>query len=345
MEFMHLVYILLIMFALYSVFAKNLKRAIAGAGIFGLWVSVVYMLYQAPDVALAEAVISSSLATILYVVTIKNYNDIGSKLPKLRWRQVVTYLIAFVSFGLVIYLTHFSTPFSESTIGLLVMESFFGQGGRANPVTGIVLHYRVFDTIFEALLLLISGIGVVHLVNSAKAKEKKITRADDPWHELPDFGTASKFCHITQKYDPIRKPDDEAGATVTLRHKKHPTAVLTITFMLPVLILISIYLIVSEPIAPGGGFQGGALLAGTFVSHYLIMPDHPVSIKFLNSIEKFLFLALVAVIAVYVLMGVVRLFPGLYLAYFILTDALLGIKVFCGLSIMFLSFAREHNKV
>jgi len=102
---------------------------------------------------------------------------------------------------------------------------------------------------------------------------------------------------------------------------------------------------ISDPIAPGGGFQGGALLAASFVSHYLIMPDHPVSMKFLNSLEKFLFLILVSVIAVYVLMGLVAIFPSLYVAYFILTDALLGIKVFCGLSIMFLSFAREHNKV
>ena len=344
MEFMQLVYILLIMFAIYSVFAKNLKRAIAGAGIFGLWVSIIYIFYHAPDVALAEAVISSSLATILLVVTIKNYNDIGTKHSKLQLKQVGAYTVAFVSMVLVIYLTHFAAPFSESTIGLMVMDSFFANDRQVNPVTGIVLNHRVFDTIFEALLLLISSVGVVHLVNSAKAKEKAKIEPDDPWHVLPDFGNASKFCHITQKFLPLT-PMTSAEPTVTLRHKKHPSAVLTITFILPVLILISLYLIVSDPINPGGGFQGGALLSAAFVSHYLIMPDHPVSTKFLNSIEKLLFLALVSVIAVYVLMGVKALLPGAYLAYFILTDALLGVKVFCGLSIMFLSFAREHNKV
>ena len=344
MEFIHLGYILLIIFAVYSVFAKNLKRAIASAGIFGLWVSIIYMFYHAPDVALAEAVISSALGTILYVITIKNYRDVGLRNAKFGWRQFVTYLITFTSFAMVIYLTHFSTPFSESTIGLLVMESFSRHGRTVNPVTGVVLNYRVYDTIFEALLLLISGIGVVHLVNSAKAKEKTEIQANDPWHELPDFGAASKFCHITQKFIPVDEAD-KAEPSVTLRHKKHPSAVLTITFMMPILILTSIYLIISDPINPGGGFQGGALLAGAFVSHYLIMPDHPVSIKFLNSVEKLLFLALVSVIAVYILMGAVALFPNVYVAYFILTDALLGIKVFCGLSIMFLSFAREHNKV
>ena len=345
MEFIHLIYILLIIFALYSVFAKNLKRAIVGCGVFGLWVSIAYMLYHAPDVAIAEAVISSALTTILYVVTIKNYNDISTKLPKLSFKQGVKCLIAFSSFGLVIYLTHLGTPFSESAIGKMVMESFFQHGSEVNPVTGIVLNYRVFDTIFEALLLLISGVGVVHLVNSAKAKNKAVIYDDDPWHEMPDYGNLSRYYSYAEKIKKGKIVDKEVGRSVTLRHKKHPSAVMTVTFILPILVLISIYLIISDPIAPGGGFQGGALLAATFVSHYLIMPDHPVSVKFLNSLEKFLFLMLVAVIAVYILLGAIAVFPNLYVAYCILTDALLGIKVFCGLSIMFICFSREHNKV
>ena len=343
MEFIHFIYILLIIFALFSVFAKNLKRSIIGSSAFGLWVSIAYMLYHAPDVAIAEAVISSSLATILYIVTIKNYDDISTKLPKLNWKQIVIYAITFSSFILVAYLTYISAAFNESAIGKMVMESFFDHETMVNPVTGIVLNYRVFDTIFETLLLLISGIGVVHLVNSAKAKKKSPIYDDDPWHEAPDYGTAGKYCshELAKKTD----LDCKSRQTVTLRHKKHPSAVMTITFILPILVLISIYLIISDPIAPGGGFQGGALLAATFVSHYLIMPDHPVSMAFLNSVEKFLFLILTLVITTYVLMGAVTLFPNLYVAYFILTDAMLGIKVFCGLSIMFICFSREHNKV
>jgi len=336
---------LLIIFAFYSVFAKNLKRAIVGCGVLGFWVSIAYMLYHAPDVAIAEAVISSSLTTILYVVTIKNYDDISTRLPKLSFELGVTHLITFVCFSLVIYLTHFSTPFSESVIGIMVMDSFFQHGAEVNPVTGIVLNYRVFDTVFEALLLLISGVGVVHLVNSAKIKKKSMIYDDDPWHEMPDFGSLSKYYSYAEKIEKGKIVDKEVGLSVTLRHKKHPSAVMSISFILPTLVLLSIYLMISDPIAPGGGFQGGALLAATFVSHYLIMPDHPVSVKFLNSLEKFLFLILIAVIAVYVLMGAIVLFPNLYVLYYIITDALLGIKVFCGLSIMFICFSREHNKV
>lgn len=344
MEFIHLIYILLILFAIFTVFATNLKRAIVGSSVFSLWVGIAYMLYHAPDVAIAEAIISSALATILYIVTIKNYNDIGSALPKLRWKQGVTYLIAFTSCALVIYLTHFSSPANESLLGTMVMESFFDNGAVANPVTAIVLNYRVFDTIFEALLLLISGVGVVHLVNCAKFKKNHRIYDDDPWHELPNYGAANKYCSYTQSLSQV-SASNKNQRSITLRHNKHPSAVMTITFILPILVLISIYLIISDPIAPGGGFQGGALLAATFVSHYLIMPDHSVSIAFLNSIEKLLFLMLVAVITTYVLMGLIWMIPNLYIAYLIITDALLGIKVFCGLSIMFICFSREHNRV
>lgn len=346
MTFIHLIYILLIVFALFSVFAKNLKRAIIGSGVFGLWVSIAYIFYHAPDVAIAEAIISSALSTILFIITIKNYNDISTKLTKINFKQILSYATVLVSLALVIHLTINSLPFENSQIGLMVMDSFFYHGALVNPVTGVVLNYRVFDTVFEALLLLISSVGVVHLVNSTKARKKNHFYEDDPWHELPDYGNATIHCSYVEKLKKFNKYDKEPSKSITMRHIKHPSAVMTITFIIPVLSLISFYLIIGDPIAPGGGFQGGALLAATFVSHYLIMPDHPVSIKFLNNFEKILFLLLISVMISYVLMAVSQILPPFfYMPYFIITDAILGIKVFCGLSIMFLSFAREHNKV
>ncbi len=39
---------------------------------------------------------------------------------------------------------------------------FFVDTGATNAVAAIYLNYRVFDTIFEALLLLVSIIGIIH---------------------------------------------------------------------------------------------------------------------------------------------------------------------------------------
>jgi len=343
MQFIHFIYILLLLFAAYSVFAKNLKRAIIGFGVLGLWVSVAYMLYHAPDVAIAEAVISSVLTTILYIITIKNYDDVSVNLSNFDWKQDIPFGFVVISGALVVYMTYVSTAFYQSTLGLIVMESFFYHDETINPIAGIILNYRVFDTIFEALLLLLSSLGVVHLVMPSKAKKAQLIDADDPWHEEPDFGKAEKSFHYPHRVDQKASAEGEKKRCITLKYKKHPSAVMTITFILPVLVLASIYM-VSDPFSPGGGFQGGAMLAAVFVSHYLIMPDHPVSTTFLNNYEKFVFLIFVALALTYVLLGVRMVLPELYFWYFLSIDILLGTKVFCGLSIMFICFAREHNK-
>ncbi len=66
-----LVFILMIIIALYIVSCRNYKRAIIALGAFSLLASFCYLLYHAPDVAIAEAVIGSALSTILFIVALK----------------------------------------------------------------------------------------------------------------------------------------------------------------------------------------------------------------------------------------------------------------------------------
>ncbi|NDL67422.1 hypothetical protein [Anaerotalea alkaliphila] len=42
------------------------------------------------------------------------------------------------------------------------VANFQEDTGARNAVTGIYLDYRVFDTLFEALMLLVSVIGIIH---------------------------------------------------------------------------------------------------------------------------------------------------------------------------------------
>lgn len=42
------------------------------------------------------------------------------------------------------------------------VENSFKETGGINVVTSIYLNYRVFDTLFETLLLLISIIGIIY---------------------------------------------------------------------------------------------------------------------------------------------------------------------------------------
>ncbi len=69
-----IVFAMMIIVALFIVRTRNLKRVIIALGVLSLLASFCYLLYHAPDVAVAEAVIGSALSVILYVVAFKKHH-------------------------------------------------------------------------------------------------------------------------------------------------------------------------------------------------------------------------------------------------------------------------------
>ncbi len=67
------IFIFMIFLALFIVSSRNYKRIIIALGAFSLLASFCYLLYHAPDVAIAEAVIGSALSTILFIVALKKH--------------------------------------------------------------------------------------------------------------------------------------------------------------------------------------------------------------------------------------------------------------------------------
>ncbi|WP_373483590.1 Na(+)/H(+) antiporter subunit B [Acetobacterium sp.] len=65
--------ITLVVLAIVALNTKKLRRAIVYLGVFSLVSSFVYLLYGAPDVAIAEAIIGSTITTVLYLVALRKY--------------------------------------------------------------------------------------------------------------------------------------------------------------------------------------------------------------------------------------------------------------------------------
>lgn len=65
--------LLLLVFAIAAIHTHSLRHAIIYLGIYSLVSSLVYLLYGAADVAIAEAVIGCTLSTILFLVALKKY--------------------------------------------------------------------------------------------------------------------------------------------------------------------------------------------------------------------------------------------------------------------------------
>ena len=73
---LQLLFIVMIVFAVLTVQTNKVIRAVVYMGIFSLACSFCYLLYKAPDVAIAEAVIGSTLSTILFLVAFKKHKVI-----------------------------------------------------------------------------------------------------------------------------------------------------------------------------------------------------------------------------------------------------------------------------
>jgi len=63
---------LLVFAALYAIRQKDLLYAVIATGVISLFLSVIFLMLQAPDVALTEAAIGIALTTIIFVITIRN---------------------------------------------------------------------------------------------------------------------------------------------------------------------------------------------------------------------------------------------------------------------------------
>ncbi|MFI3211923.1 MAG: DUF4040 domain-containing protein [Eubacteriales bacterium] len=70
---LQIVLLMMVIMAILTVVSSRLFIAIIFSGILSLFCAFLYVLLGAPDVALAEAVIGSTIVTVIFLVTLKKY--------------------------------------------------------------------------------------------------------------------------------------------------------------------------------------------------------------------------------------------------------------------------------
>jgi len=121
--------------------------------------------------------------------------------------------------------------------------------GAANLVTAVVVTYRGLDTLGEVTVLFIAAAGVGLLLRRTRRKD------DDEDLEKGD------------------RAEETAGG-----HKAASEIVETATeLLLPMIILFGIYVFLNGHLSPGGGFQGGAIIASGTMFLLLALPEAHIS--------------------------------------------------------------------
>jgi multicomponent Na+:H+ antiporter subunit B len=80
-----------------------------------------------------------------------------------KWRRLIVLMVASLLLGLVLSISLTEKQESENGLATYYITQGLAETGAVNAVTGIYLNYRVFDTIFEALLLAISVMAAIYL--------------------------------------------------------------------------------------------------------------------------------------------------------------------------------------
>jgi multisubunit Na+/H+ antiporter MnhB subunit len=195
--------------------------------LFGLVVSLAWVRLDAPDVALAEAAIGAGVTGALLLRTLRHVG--GERRDPAPVPRIVAGALGLsvAGFAGLGGVALWATP--RHATGLTeAVAARMEASGVDHPVTAVLLNFRAYDTLLEVVVVFAAVLAVW-------AIDRTMDRAAAPLPYLPGAALSG----------PI------AGAYLRL--------------VLPVLTLIGAYLVWIGAYAPGGAFQGGAVLAAAGV--------------------------------------------------------------------------------
>jgi len=294
--------------AVLILFAHKMARILIYFGVFSLVTSLCFLFLGAPDVAMAEAAISV-FTTIFFIVCYEKYYNLGidqaaevsenAKRPSVLKTHIIP--LCFVVSLLAAFIFFLPENYVNTYLKDQYIAMFASDVGGENAVTAIYLGYRVYDTLFEALMLVIAVVAVAHMSYYGAASVK-----DGKGSEIGNSGLA----------------------------------IFTIRVICPMMLLFGVYLIINGQYTPGGGFQGGLAVATFFICRYLIYEIYDVQIERVLRIEEMIFASTILLAIFVVFLGAAAYMPAAYLplfqdVYLITMNVLIGMKVACAFFILF----------
>ncbi|MCL2574269.1 MAG: DUF4040 domain-containing protein [Defluviitaleaceae bacterium] len=315
-EFLLLTWIIL---AFILLFERRVYRNIIYFGIFSLITSVCFLMLGSPDVAMAEAAIAV-FSTIFFIICIERYyGKKGNKVEFIRapkrgsWFTNIVLPLVFCIGLFALFITFMPVGDVSTYLKDLYLQYFATDVGGENAVAAILLGYRVYDTLFEALILVIAVVAVAHM----------------SWLDrmAVDDGRHSEI-------------------------ENSSMAVFTVRIISPIILLFGTYLILNGHISAGGGFQGGVAIATFFICRYMIYDIYDISVKKVIKLEEyvFVFIVVIAVFAVFVGSKAFLAYQFEYFAdafndtYLIIMNILIGLKVACGFFIIFYRYVAIERR-
>jgi multisubunit Na+/H+ antiporter MnhB subunit len=221
--------LLVVAVAAWTIAARNLFASVLGYVAYGLLLALVWIRLYAPDVALTEAAVGGGVTGVLLVTAGKRLDALKASesgaLPGMRLKILAGVLSVLVAGALAF--VGASLPPPAPSLAPEAAAAAAGPGaGLGNPITAVLISYRAFDTMLVKVVLLLAVLGIWSV------------GADAAWGSAPA---------------PLRRARPD-GAMVLLAQ-----------ILAPLGALIGVHIFWVGADAPGGAFQGGALLAAMWM--------------------------------------------------------------------------------
>lgn len=164
---------ILILLTVVSAYATTRARtrlsAIISLGVVGVTVTLFYIFYSAPDLALTQLLVEVLTVVLLVLVFTKLPPDVRP--PMQRVKQIRNILVALAAgvfgFFLVLFNSSEAIQTTQSISGYF-LENAVPGGHGANVVNVILVDFRGFDTMAEITVLALAALGGYALLNAPR---------------------------------------------------------------------------------------------------------------------------------------------------------------------------------
>ncbi|MRX73580.1 Na+/H+ antiporter subunit A [Bacillus lacus] len=149
--------------ALTIVFSKSRLSAIIALGAVGYSLSLFFVIFRAPDLALTQLIIET-VSVALFLLCFYHLPEFKKVETKMRFK-VENFIIS-AGVGLVVTLIALSAnsqQVSDRISNYFIENSYYLAGGK-NMVNVILVDFRGFDTLFEVVVLGIAALGIYSMI-------------------------------------------------------------------------------------------------------------------------------------------------------------------------------------
>jgi len=148
--------------ALGVVMTKSRLNAILAVGALGYFVTLFFIVFRAPDLALTQFVVET-VTTALYLLCFYHLPEIKKEVNRVRFRAVN--LIISLGVGTLVTILALSAQGNRLFEPISTFyEKSYELAGANNIVNAILVDFRGMDTMVEILVLTIAGLGVYTLI-------------------------------------------------------------------------------------------------------------------------------------------------------------------------------------